>query len=193
MNHQFRIRRIIPPSDPRAAPELPTYDDLLQEMRELVDMLPDDQLDMAVGAILDVPADSDWTEMFTQDELDRFEIGKRKLRNGDLGASDADAVFGDAIREIPSEYVEQTRQEAKRNGLHRLTKYMSIEILYESTEVLKSEPLLDIPEEATPEQWADLLQADEEIERGDVASWEEFKRENGIGDIEPRGQVYRNF
>ena len=179
MNHQFRIRRIVPPSDPTAAPELPTYDDLLQEMRELVDMLPYELLDMAVGAILDVPADPDWPEMFTRDELDRFEIGKRKLRNGELGASNADAVFGDAVREVQAKYVEQTRQEAKREGLHLLTKYMSIEILYESTDVLKSVPLLDIPEEASPEEWADLLESDEEIKRGEMISWEEFMRDDG--------------
>ena len=179
MEHHFTIRRIAPPSDPDGAPELPTYDDLLRELRELIDMLPDDKLDMAVGAILDVPADPDCPGMFTQTELDRFEIGKRKFRNGELGAPSDDRVSADAVREVQARYLEQTRHAEKRKSLYKLAKYMSIEILYESTDVLKSVPLLDIPEEVSPEEWADLLEADAEIARGEVLSWEEFMRDDG--------------
>ena len=179
MEHHFTIRRIAPPSDPSCDRELPTYDDLLRELHELVDMLPEDKMDMAVGAILDVPEDPDWPGMFTQAELDRFEIGKRKFRNGELGAPSDGSVSVDAVREVQARYIEQTRHDIKRNSLHKLAKYMSIEILYESTDVLKSVPLLDIPEEASPEEWADLLEADEEIARGEVLSWEEFMRDDG--------------
>jgi hypothetical protein len=53
---------------------------------------------------------------------------------------------------------------------------MSGELLDEAVDVLKSTALLDIPYEMTPEEWADFLEGEEEIERGDYVSWEEIKR-----------------
>ena len=187
MEHLMTVRRIVTPEPGGRGrdPEIITYSGLLREMRDLIEMLPDDMVEKAADAVLLLPEYPDWPDMFTQAELDRFEVGKRKFRNGELRAAADNGTSGSGIHETTAKYIEQAqaRHKTLRKDLHRLTKYMSGELLDEAVETLKSEALLDIPYELTQEEWEDLHESDKDIERGDVLSWEEFMRDDDSTDV----------
>ena len=168
----FRTRRVVAPSDPPTPVEPLTESGLLREMHELIDILPNDMLEKASVGILSVP---DFPEDFDQKEISRLERAKTDFRSGKLGRLSAARTSNHSVREHPGEYIGS--MDETRENLHLLAEFMRGEILYEAVDVLKSVELLDIPEELTPEEWANVLAGREEIERGETYSWEEVKAE----------------
>ena len=168
---KFSTRRIVEPSDP-PKPIVPiTFESLLEEMHELIDMLPDDMLEEASEGVLSVP---DFPEDFDPAEIKRFEAAKRDFCNyGHTGTLEG-ALKEDSIRDTGKAYA--NRLHLMRKNLHSLAEHMSGGLLDEGVDVLKSTALLDIPYEMTPEEWADFLAGEEEFERGEYVSWEEIKR-----------------
>ena len=168
---KFSTRRIVEPSNPPKSIAPITFESLCKEIHELIDMLPDDMLEEASEGVLSVP---DFPEDFDPADIKRFEKAKRDFRSGNLTETPHDRPKEDSIRESGAKYVKNAH--SIRKSLHGLAEYMSGELLDEAVDVLKSTALLDIPYEMTPEEWADFLEGEEEIERGDYVSWEEIKR-----------------
>ena len=145
-----------------------TIDDLMQEIHELIDMLPDDMLEKAAGFILDVP---DYPEDFAQDEIDAFEKAKEAFRESEVPNQDPRVR---SIRERPAPFNDPAH--STRANLHVLAHAMSGELLDEAVAVLKSTALLNIPYEPTEEELAEFLAGVAEFERGESYRWEDIKR-----------------
>ena len=173
---KFSTRRIVEPSNPPKSIAPITFESLRKEIHELIDMLPDDMLEEASEGVLSVP---DFPEDFDPADIKRFEKAKRDFRSGNLTETSDGCPKDDSIGESGAKY--DNHPHSIRDSLHSLAEFMSGEILDEAVDVLKSTALLDMPYEMTPEEWADFLEGEEEIVRGDYVSWEEIKR-TGVKD-----------
>ena len=130
---------------------------LLQEMRELIDMLPDDMVELAAEYILEVP---EYPEDYRKDETAILELAKDEFRRGvGVPTSNGGASLG-----------------AMRAGLHRLAESMSDPLLDEAVYALGSTALLNIPYEPTEEEWESIRAGMKEAESGDVVPWEQIRR-----------------
>ena len=148
-----------------------TAESLLEEMRELIDMLPDDMLEKAVHYILLVP---EYPEDFDPEEISRLERAKSDFSSGKLGKLSVVQTPEQSVHERSVEYVESTDQ--IRENLRRLAESMSGEILDEAVDVMCSTALLNIPYEPTEEELKAIEEGLKDIEEGRVVRWEDVRR-----------------
>ena len=137
-------------------PEVATL--LRQDFRELVDMLTDEMVGKAVGYILGEP---EYVEDYNEGEIAEFERGKA-LFKGNVGAG----LNGGCEKSVS----------LMRAELSRLADSMSASFLATCIDILGSTALLNIPEDLTEEEIADIIAGDEEIKRGEYVKWEDVKR-----------------
>ena len=163
----YDTRRIVESSNPPKSVKPITAENLLEEMHELIEMIPNDMLAAAAYYISRVP---DYPEDFDPTEIERLELAKQKFQISELvQPDDSEATNG------PTRESERTSHPI-RDNLHRLAEHMSREILDEAVTVLGSTALLDIPVEATEEEIRILRETDEEFERGEFFTWEDIQR-----------------
>ena len=148
-----------------------TPQSLLEEMHELIDMLPDDMLGKAVHYILLVP---EYPEDFDPGEISRLERAKADFRSGKLGQLSVAQPSKGSVHESPADYIESMDQ--TRDNVHQLAEFMSGEILDEAVDVMCSTGLLNIPYEPTEEELIAIEEGLKDIEEGRVVRWEDIRR-----------------
>ena len=161
------------------------------DVRELIDMLPDEMVEEAAEAIFTVPEDP---EEYDDEEVARLGRAKEEFRRDTwIGAEGVFCAWGEvefrrdtgvggmpnnrvvdgAVRDGESEY--PNPESYIRAKLRRLVDSLSGESLLDYIEILSSCDLLDIPIQLSEETWASI----EESDREDSTPWEQFKEELG--------------